>query len=278
MSENHGAGRRGACLDGVCVPLLVSPKWRPPMKGWLAHLHQNTRSLGVRMHSDAPRRDGSVTHPGGLSLCALRRLLAPRTPAGVLHGLGELSARTAEERRCWGAAKAAGIELVRPKEMCSRGSAGHKTQLGRWSMPRQTSCQAHMPADRRAHAPVQTSAHACVHEQGRACARAAQHVCTCSPACVRDLLLLLLVLLQERRMDPACHKVLDALGMHASTFDCDCVRCKCDLYMSAVVSPDKPGVCACLEHWRDVGVPAAHCVLLFRWGARKGVGNRGGQE
>ena len=65
-------------------------------------------------------------------------------------------------------------------------------------------------------------------------------------------------------MDAATHKALDSRGVHTSTFDCDCVRCKCDLFLSAVVSPAKPGVCACLEHWQDVGEPAGGCVILYR--------------
>ena len=66
-------------------------------------------------------------------------------------------------------------------------------------------------------------------------------------------------------MDAATHKALDSRGVHTSTFDCDCVRCKCDLFLSAVVSPAKPGVCACLEHWQDVGEPADGCVILYRY-------------
>eukprot|EP00983_Pelagomonas_calceolata_P007463 243328-Pelagomonas_calceolata.AAC.2 len=74
-----------------------------------------------------------------------------------------------------------------------------------------------------------------------------------------------LPILQEQRMHAATRQVLDAWGMHLSTCDCDCAHCKCDLYMSAVVSPHAPGMCACLEHWQSVGVPAEQCVILYRW-------------
>ncbi len=53
-------------------------------------------------------------------------------------------------------------------------------------------------------------------------------------------------------------------GVHASTADCDCAACKCDLYLSAVVSPERPGVAACPEHASALGVPPAKCVLLYR--------------
>ena len=57
----------------------------------------------------------------------------------------------------------------------------------------------------------------------------------------------------------------DGDGVHVDTADCDCEVCKCDLYLSAVVSELAPGRCTCPEHASALGVPAASCRLLFRW-------------
>ena len=53
-------------------------------------------------------------------------------------------------------------------------------------------------------------------------------------------------------------------GVHTDTADCDCEVCKCDLYMSAVVSDVAPGRCVCPDHAAALSVPTASCKLLFR--------------
>lgn len=56
----------------------------------------------------------------------------------------------------------------------------------------------------------------------------------------------------------------EATGVHINTTGCHCDTCKCDLYLSAVVSAMRPGVAVCPEHAQNLGVPASTCVLLYR--------------
>lgn len=56
----------------------------------------------------------------------------------------------------------------------------------------------------------------------------------------------------------------DASGVYTCTCDVDCAVCKCDLYLAAVVSADRPGVATCPEHAAALGVPPDRCVMLVR--------------
>ena len=53
-------------------------------------------------------------------------------------------------------------------------------------------------------------------------------------------------------------------GVHVDTADCDCEVCKCDLFLSAVVSELSPGRCTCPDHASALGVAAASCRLVVR--------------
>ncbi|PNH00533.1 Lysine-specific demethylase 5D, partial [Tetrabaena socialis] len=69
---------------------------------------------------------------------------------------------------------------------------------------------------------------------------------------------------QERPMSGhVCTK--DEAGVHTCTSDVDCVVCKCDLYLSAVISPDRPGAATCPEHAAKLGAPPESCVMLVRY-------------
>jgi hypothetical protein len=75
----------------------------------------------------------------------------------------------------------------------------------------------------------------------------------------------------ERRMDlSAAPQSKDAAtGVYANTADVDCARCKCDLWLSAVVSPAAPDVAVCPEHAdvlvREHNCPADSLVLVYRY-------------
>ena len=56
----------------------------------------------------------------------------------------------------------------------------------------------------------------------------------------------------------------DARGVYTCTHEVDCITCKCDLHMSAVVSLDRPGVAVCPDHAADLQSPPAKCTLLVR--------------
>lgn len=66
----------------------------------------------------------------------------------------------------------------------------------------------------------------------------------------------------------------DARGLHTDTGDCDCEVCKCDLFLSSVVSERCPGRCVCPEHTSALGIPGSECKLLYRWAGRGGLGFR----
>ncbi|MEW5303579.1 MAG: hypothetical protein WDW36_006258 [Sanguina aurantia] len=57
----------------------------------------------------------------------------------------------------------------------------------------------------------------------------------------------------------------DADGNFTNTDDKDCERCKCDLFLSSVVSPLLPGKAVCPEHAAALGVPVETCTLLLRY-------------
>ena len=65
-------------------------------------------------------------------------------------------------------------------------------------------------------------------------------------------------------MDACDRASYDARGTHTCTGDTECMHCKCDLFLSACVSPDRPGMCTCPEHVAALGAPADRCVLLYR--------------
>ncbi len=56
----------------------------------------------------------------------------------------------------------------------------------------------------------------------------------------------------------------DDAGLHLNTFDTDCEECSCDLYMSAVVSPECPGRTVCPEHVAKLEASPSSCVLLYK--------------
>lgn len=56
----------------------------------------------------------------------------------------------------------------------------------------------------------------------------------------------------------------DKAGLHLNTADTDCAHCNCDLFLSAIVSPDVPGVAVCPEHGAALGASPGRCVLLYK--------------
>ena len=57
---------------------------------------------------------------------------------------------------------------------------------------------------------------------------------------------------------------VDEHGMYTDTEDIDCLICKCDMWLYAVVAPSCPGKAACTEHARQLGCPRSEQVLLYR--------------
>ncbi len=57
---------------------------------------------------------------------------------------------------------------------------------------------------------------------------------------------------------------VDENGMYTDTEDIDCLICKCDMWLYAVVSPSCPGKAACTEHAHQLGCPRSEQVLLYR--------------
>lgn len=52
--------------------------------------------------------------------------------------------------------------------------------------------------------------------------------------------------------------------MYTNTEDTDCEQCKCDLYLSAIISPQCPGKAACPEHASCLPCPPSSWILLYR--------------
>ncbi|KAJ9508665.1 hypothetical protein QJQ45_027958, partial [Haematococcus lacustris] len=75
--------------------------------------------------------------------------------------------------------------------------------------------------------------------------------------------------LQSRPMTLVDHAEQDGQGLHTSTADCACLVCRCDLFISAVVSPAAPGLCACPEHAAALGASPKDCVLLIRFSVQQ---------
>ena len=57
---------------------------------------------------------------------------------------------------------------------------------------------------------------------------------------------------------------VDENGMYTDTEDIDCLICKCDMWLYAVVSPSCPGQAACTEHAHQLPCPRSQQVLLYR--------------
>lgn len=87
--------------------------------------------------------------------------------------------------------------------------------------------------------------------------------------------------LPECRMDLAAGpEARDAAtGAYSNTENVDCAHCKCDLFLSAVVSPAAPDVAACPEHAevlvREHGAAADSLTLLYRYTPEVGPGGVG---
>lgn len=62
-----------------------------------------------------------------------------------------------------------------------------------------------------------------------------------------------------------CAGDLDAIGVHTNTEDTDCKECKCDLWMSAIVSKACPGDTCCPEHAAHLRCDPGDWILLYRW-------------
>ena len=57
----------------------------------------------------------------------------------------------------------------------------------------------------------------------------------------------------------------DPPGMLTDTHHRDCAVCCTDLFMSAVVSSQRPGTAVCLQHVDGLGASPDTCTLLTRW-------------
>lgn len=58
---------------------------------------------------------------------------------------------------------------------------------------------------------------------------------------------------------------VDEQGMYTDTEDIDCLVCKCDMWLYAVVSPSCPGQAACTEHAQHLDCPRDEQILLYRY-------------
>lgn len=70
--------------------------------------------------------------------------------------------------------------------------------------------------------------------------------------------------LPGKRMCGGSPGAVDEHGMYTDTEDIDCLICKCDMWLYAVVAPSCPGKAACTEHARQLGCPRSEQVLLYR--------------
>ncbi|DBA81611.1 TPA: hypothetical protein ACH3X1_007371 [Trebouxia sp. C0004] len=70
--------------------------------------------------------------------------------------------------------------------------------------------------------------------------------------------------LPGKRMCGGSPGAVDEKGMYTDTEDIDCLICKCDMWLYAVVSPSCPGKAACTEHAQQLGCPRSEQVLLYR--------------
>ena len=66
-----------------------------------------------------------------------------------------------------------------------------------------------------------------------------------------------------------CYKGLDTIGFFDPHSECDCIYCKCDLWLNAVISTSLPGIATCTEHMRilteEYGCTVDSIVLLCRY-------------
>ena len=58
---------------------------------------------------------------------------------------------------------------------------------------------------------------------------------------------------------------VDEGGVHTNTEDIDCLECKCDLWMSAIISRQCPGQAACPEHASKLPCRPEDWTLLHRF-------------
>ncbi|KAL0051456.1 hypothetical protein WJX82_007798 [Trebouxia sp. C0006] len=70
--------------------------------------------------------------------------------------------------------------------------------------------------------------------------------------------------LPGKRMCSGSPGAVDENGMYTDTEDIDCLICKCDMWLYAVVAPSCPGKAACTEHAQQLGCPRSEQVLLYR--------------
>lgn len=57
---------------------------------------------------------------------------------------------------------------------------------------------------------------------------------------------------------------VDEQGMYTDTEDIDCLVCKCDMWLYAVVSPSCPDQAACTEHAQHLDCSRSEQILLYR--------------
>ena len=67
------------------------------------------------------------------------------------------------------------------------------------------------------------------------------------------------------RKAPLAAGAVDEQGMYIDTEDIDCLVCKCDMWLYAVVSPSCPGQAACPEHAQHLDCPRSQQMLLYRY-------------
>eukprot|EP00210_Caulerpa_lentillifera_P000249 g242.t1 len=68
--------------------------------------------------------------------------------------------------------------------------------------------------------------------------------------------------ISEVKQMEGCPKSRDENGLVKNTEEMDCELCKCDLFLSAVVSPQKPDIFVCPEHASSLPPPR---VLIYRY-------------
>ncbi|KAK9803401.1 hypothetical protein WJX72_006240 [[Myrmecia] bisecta] len=70
--------------------------------------------------------------------------------------------------------------------------------------------------------------------------------------------------LKQQRMHGATGAIGED-GLHTDCEDTDCEVCKCDLYLSAIISPACPGRTVCAEHAAALGVRTEQMIMLYRY-------------
>ena len=57
---------------------------------------------------------------------------------------------------------------------------------------------------------------------------------------------------------------MNEAGLHTNTEDMDCLDCKCDLWMTAVISKSHPDRLFCPEHASSLRTPPEDWIVLYR--------------